>query len=116
VFALPVSALTIVLWLFIPVLCVDRIPCHQKFLAHFENFRTNPRSFIAPLKSFLNLNQASMKEAGETLEASIDSFAKQKKPLSTPKFARDLVPKLCSRKDSDKKCHKEVSAEGLHLK
>lgn len=85
-------------------LCCARIPCHQKFLAHFEKFRADPRSFTAPLKSFLSLEE----RGGKLLEESIDSVAKQKKSLPMLKLPRQLVP-MCSSRDSDKKCNKEVS-------
>mgnify|MGYP003384962245 FL=1 len=91
------------------MLCyVHRVPCQQKFLAHFEQFRANPRAFISPLKTFLGLDNDAYMAAGESLAASIDNFAKQKKSLPTLKIPRELVPKMCSRKDSDKKCNKEV--------
>ena len=88
--------------------CHLSVPCHQKFLAHFEAFRVNPRSFIEPLKMFFNLNLDNHKIAGEKVEESIDNFAKQKKALPPLRIPRDLVARLCNRRESDKKCNKEV--------
>eukprot|EP00603_Paraphysomonas_imperforata_P000028 CAMPEP_0114421466 /NCGR_PEP_ID=MMETSP0103-20121206/5092_1 /TAXON_ID=37642 ORGANISM="Paraphysomonas imperforata, Strain PA2" /NCGR_SAMPLE_ID=MMETSP0103 /ASSEMBLY_ACC=CAM_ASM_000201 /LENGTH=342 /DNA_ID=CAMNT_0001589987 /DNA_START=61 /DNA_END=1089 /DNA_ORIENTATION=+ len=87
-----------------------KIPCHQKFLAHFEKFRTDPRSFSQPLKSFLGLDAASHPAATAALDRSLSAFAKNKKNLPVLKVPRDVVGGLCSRKDSEKKCNSELRA------
>jgi hypothetical protein len=43
------------------------IPCHQIFLAHFEQFHSDPLSFLSPLQSFLQLTSVKREVLKENL-------------------------------------------------